>query len=325
MKCTHNEDDQVAGGEIESQMVPHVSELLTLLGEDVTREGLQRTPMRVAKSLRFLTSGASDDLEKLVNGAIFEEDSDEMVVVRNIDLFSLCEHHMLPFHGKVHIAYIPNGRVIGLSKLARISELFSRRLQVQERLTKQIASTLMEVVKPLGVGVVVECTHLVKSVVHVLGSEYIFTSYLLVFKVIFVSPVFVHQCMSMRGVEKTTATTITSCMLGSFRDDPRTRNEFVTLLGMGNLDQRPPSISCAPPQDRDHDHDRVHHHQRPSNQSHGARKQMGASSSAKQSPVCTIKLFKEDMKFSAGHFTIFSSTDRYVCYDQGPDQFNFQT
>lgn len=163
-KCTHTEDDHAAGSQAEERMVSHVSELLGLLGEDVTREGLQRTPLRVAKSLRFLTSGASGDLDTIVNNAIFEEDSDEMVVVRNIDLFSLCEHHMLPFHGKVHIAYIPNGKVIGLSKLARISELFSRRLQVQERLTKQIATTLMDVVEPLGVGVVMECTHLVSQI-----------------------------------------------------------------------------------------------------------------------------------------------------------------
>jgi GTP cyclohydrolase I len=144
-------------------MAFHVGKMLDLLGEDKDRAGLLKTPTRVAKSLQFLTSGGQGDIDQIVNNAIFEEDSDEMVVVRNIDLFSLCEHHMLPFVGKVHIAYVPNGRVIGLSKLARISELFSRRLQVQERLTKQIGTTLMEVLQPLGVGVVIECTHMVSS------------------------------------------------------------------------------------------------------------------------------------------------------------------
>ena len=174
-----------------------VEVLLTELGEDQTREGLARTPDRVAKALRFLTSGYGVDLKSVVNDALFTVDYSEMVIVRDIDFYSLCEHHMLPFYGKCHVAYLPRKKVIGLSKIPRIVEMFSRRLQVQERLTNQIAETLSEVLDPTGVGVVVEASHL---------------------------------CMLMRGVEKQNSFAITSAMLGGFRSDARTRMEFLQLL-----------------------------------------------------------------------------------------------
>jgi GTP cyclohydrolase I len=280
----------------------HVEAILDLLGEDPRREGLQKTPMRVAKALRFLTSGMTQDLDKILNAAVFNENHDEMVIVRNIDLFSLCEHHMLPFFGKAHIAYLPAGKVIGLSKLGRISDLYSRRLQVQERLTKQIASAMMDAVSPRGVGVVIEATHM---------------------------------CMSMRGVQKSTATTITSCMLGEFRDDPKTRNEFVSLLGMPGLIPGSSPLEAAARVDRsgrDFRADecfsptknaaqiklrsepgptpcRVDHV--PESMAHGvtAPSESG-DTAAPTARVATIALFKEDMKFSSGHFTIFSNTER---------------
>ena len=175
-----------------------VADLLRQIGEDPTREGLLRTPHRVAKAWEFLTSGYGKDPAELINGAIFREKYDEMVIVRDIDFFSLCEHHLLPFYGKVHIAYIPKGKIVGLSKLPRIVELFSRRLQVQERMTQQIAETLYGALEPDGVAVVVEARHL---------------------------------CMMMRGVEKQNSLATTSAMLGSFRDDERTRTEFLNLIG----------------------------------------------------------------------------------------------
>ena len=174
-----------------------VRQLLTGLGEDPGREGLEKTPARVERSLRYLTSGYKKDIQRVINGAIFEENYDEMVLLRDIDVFSLCEHHLLPFYGKCHIAYIPKGRVVGLSKLPRIVEVFSRRLQVQERLTTQIADCLMEYLKPYGVGVIIEALHL---------------------------------CMAMRGVEKQDSHAVTSSMLGVFREDRGTRMEFLNLV-----------------------------------------------------------------------------------------------
>ncbi len=173
-----------------------VRELLLRLGEDPEREGLRRTPERVAKALAYLTSGYQADLARLLHGALFAVAYDEMVIVRDIEVFSLCEHHLLPFYGHCHVAYIPNGKVIGLSKIPRIVDMFARRLQVQERLTTQIAETLRELVHPQGVGVVIEARHL---------------------------------CMRMRGVEKQHSDAVTSAMLGSFRKQ-ETRNEFLSLL-----------------------------------------------------------------------------------------------
>jgi GTP cyclohydrolase I len=174
-----------------------VAQLLTSIGEDPAREGLQRTPQRVAKAWEFLTRGYGLDLHEVLNDAIFEEKYSEMVVVKRIDFFSLCEHHLLPFFGKVHVAYIPKGKIVGLSKIPRIVEVFSRRLQVQERLTRQIADTLFEALNPEGVGVVIEARHM---------------------------------CMMMRGVEKQNSAATTSAMLGVFRDDMRTRQEFLHLI-----------------------------------------------------------------------------------------------
>jgi GTP cyclohydrolase I len=174
-----------------------VRQLLTALGEDPTREGLLQTPRRVDQSLRALTSGYHADIDSIINGALFTVDYSEMVIVRDIDFYSLCEHHLLPFFGKCHVAYIPDGKVIGLSKIPRLVDVFSRRLQVQERLTSQIAETIRERIQPLGVAVVVEATHL---------------------------------CMAMRGVQKQNSVTTTSAMLGNFREDARTRHEFLELL-----------------------------------------------------------------------------------------------
>ena len=171
--------------------------LLAEIGEDAERDGLVRTPERVAKSLEFLTSGYSQDIEAVLNGALFSVDYSEMVIVKDIDFYSLCEHHLLPFFGKCHIAYLPRDRVVGLSKIPRLVDVFSRRLQIQERLTNQIAQIIEETLKRLGVGVVVEASHL---------------------------------CMLMRGVEKQNSFALTSAMLGAFRDDARTRMEFLELL-----------------------------------------------------------------------------------------------
>ena len=175
-----------------------VKDLLILLGENPFREGLAETPRRMEASLKFLTRGYRQDIEKILNGAIFEENYDEMVVVKDIDLFSLCEHHLLPFYGKAHVAYLPDGKIIGLSKIPRIVDVFGRRLQVQERLTSQIADCLMQHLKPKGVAVVIEAFHL---------------------------------CMAMRGVEKKDSFCVTSSMLGTFRSDPRSRSEFFSLIG----------------------------------------------------------------------------------------------
>lgn len=174
-----------------------VKEMLMLLGENPKREGLARTPERVAKSLKYLTQGYQVDPKEILRNAVFKEPYDEMVIVKDIEIFSLCEHHLLPFYGKAHVAYIPNGKIIGLSKIPRVVEVFSRRLQVQERLTTQIAECLMEALAPKGVAVVIEALHL---------------------------------CMSMRGVRKADAYTITSSMLGAFRKDARSRSEFLSLI-----------------------------------------------------------------------------------------------
>ena len=174
-----------------------IRQLLAELGEDPTREGLVDTPKRVAKSLAFLTSGYAADVDTVLNGALFTVDYSEMVIVKDIDFYSLCEHHLLPFFGKCHVAYVPRGQVIGLSKVPRLVEVFSRRLQIQERLTNQIAETLRDKITPLGVAVVMEATHL---------------------------------CMSMRGVEKQNSFAVTSAMLGAFREKPQTRMEFLELV-----------------------------------------------------------------------------------------------
>ncbi len=174
-----------------------IKQLLVRLGEDPEREGLKKTPKRMADSLAFLTSGYNRKIEDELNGAVFSEDYDEMVLVKDIDVYSLCEHHLMPFFGKAHIAYIPEGKVIGLSKLPRIVEIFSRRLQVQERMTVQIANCVQELLNPWGVAVIVEAVHL---------------------------------CMSMRGVQKQNAVTVTSSMLGGFRKDARTRQELMELI-----------------------------------------------------------------------------------------------
>jgi len=174
-----------------------IRELLKEIGEDPNREGLEKTPARVAKAWEYLTSGYRQNVDDVLNEALFTEEYDEMVVVKDIDLYSMCEHHLLPFFGKCHVAYMPSKKIVGLSKLPRLVEMFSRRLQVQERLTTQIAQTLQEVLQPRGVAVVIEA---------------------------------LHMCMLMRGVEKQNSKAVTSAMLGQFRDRPETRAEFMELI-----------------------------------------------------------------------------------------------
>ncbi len=176
---------------------PLVVDLLKELGEDPYREGLVKTPERVSKALKYLTSGYEKSVDEVLNEAVFTEQYDEMVVVKDIEVYSLCEHHLLPFYGKAHVAYVPAGKIIGLSKVARLVDIFARRLQVQERLTTQIAEAIRDALKPVGVGVVVEAYHF---------------------------------CMMMRGVEKQNSKAVTSCMLGSFRSRRETREEFLQLL-----------------------------------------------------------------------------------------------
>lgn len=180
-----------------STIKEHIYEVIKQLGEDPTREGLLDTPARAAKALSFLTSGYHTSIDEVINGAIFHSDISEMVIVKNIELYSLCEHHLLPFTGKCHVAYLPNGKVLGLSKIARIVDMYAKRLQIQENLTQQIANTLLSVTAAKGVGVIVEAEHL---------------------------------CMKMRGVEKQHADMTTSVMLGQFREDSRTRMEFLNLI-----------------------------------------------------------------------------------------------
>jgi GTP cyclohydrolase I len=185
------------------QIHDHVREMLRLLGEDPAREGLLKTPERVEKAYKFLTQGYTQDACGLLNSALFTVAYDEMVIIKDIDVYSLCEHHLLPFVGKAHVAYLPKGKVVGLSKIPRLVDLFARRFQVQERLTVQIAETINDCVKPRGVGVVIEAMHF---------------------------------CMMMRGVEKQNSVCVTSCMLGSFREQPQTREEFLTLIRRGRLE-----------------------------------------------------------------------------------------
>ncbi len=183
---------------IDLQLEDLVREILLKLGEDPEREGLQKTPYRVARAYEFLTKGYHQDIETVMNNAVFKDKYNQIVIVKDIDFYSLCEHHMLPFFGKVHIAYIPNGKIVGLSKMPRVVEVFARRLQVQERMTQQIAETLYSYLEPFGVGVVVEAQHL---------------------------------CMMMRGVEKQNTIATTSAMLGEFHEDVKTREEFLNLIG----------------------------------------------------------------------------------------------
>ncbi len=180
-----------------AEIAEHVTAILRALGEDPERPGLERTPDRVEQALRFLTRGYDQDPSAVIGAALFEESHDNMVVVRDIEFYSLCEHHMLPFYGRAHVAYIPDGKIVGLSKMARVVEVFARRLQVQERMTDQIADALVTALRPHGVGVVLEAAHF---------------------------------CMMMRGVEKQDSKTITSALRGSFRDDGRTREEFLRLV-----------------------------------------------------------------------------------------------
>ncbi|AWP10768.1 putative GTP cyclohydrolase 1-like [Scophthalmus maximus] len=194
--CKEKDTKEAADSKKLSLIEKSYGTILSELGEDVDREGLRRTPLRAAKAMQFLTKGYKETTKDILNDAIFDENHDEMVIVKDIELYSLCEHHLVPFFGKAHIAYLPNKKVVGLSKLARIVEIYSRRLQVQERLTKQIASAISEALEPAGVAVVIEA---------------------------------VHMCMVMRGVQKMNASTITSVMLGGFHDDPRIRKEFIAL------------------------------------------------------------------------------------------------
>ncbi|HLH02387.1 MAG TPA: GTP cyclohydrolase I FolE [Bryobacteraceae bacterium] len=182
---------------IEGKIAAHIQEVIRELGEDPARNGLVRTPARVEKALKFLTAGYSTDIGQIVNGALFDVKYDEVVIVRDIEFFSMCEHHMLPFFGRVHVAYLPDSKVIGLSKIPRLVDVFARRLQIQERLTQQIADTLQDLLKPRGVGVICEARHF---------------------------------CMMMRGVEKQHSGAITSSMLGEFRDNKQTRDEFLSLV-----------------------------------------------------------------------------------------------
>jgi GTP cyclohydrolase I len=194
----HVKDRSETNGPVPLQ--PLMRSLLASLGEDPARDGLLKTPERMEKSLRWLTSGYEMDVRDVIGDALFEEDYDNMVLVRDIEFYSMCEHHMLPFFGRAHVAYLPHGRIVGLSKIPRIVEVFARRLQVQERLTDQIADALMEVLQPHGVGVLIEASHL---------------------------------CMMMRGVEKQNSRTVTSALRGAFRDDPATRAEFLQLVHSG--------------------------------------------------------------------------------------------
>lgn len=190
--------DEIYDSEVTAEIAAHYLEILRLLGEDTEREGLLRTPERVAKAMQFLTRGYDEDGAEILRSAMFEEDYSQMVLVRDIELYSTCEHHLMPFIGKAHVAYIPNGRITGLSKIARVVECYARRLQVQERLTVQIRDCIQDILQPLGVAVVIEASH---------------------------------TCMSIRGVKKANAVTVTSAFSGAFLNSERTRNEFLNLIG----------------------------------------------------------------------------------------------
>ena len=196
------DDNELPESEGSREFESLVHRELQLLGEDPQREGLVRTPARVARAMKFLTQGYSSSPQEVVGNGIFAEEHDNMIMVRDIELYSMCEHHMLPFFGKAHVAYIPNGRIVGLSKIPRIVDVFARRLQVQERLTEEIAEGLCSVLRPSGVGVVIEAYHL---------------------------------CMMMRGVQKQNSKTITSALRGVFREDPKTRDEFLRLAHSSNV------------------------------------------------------------------------------------------
>ncbi len=198
MNTEHLSETLLSTGKENERLESLARNLLVELGEDPAREGLERTPRRVAESLRYLTKGYQEDVDQVLNGALYDVAHDEMIIVRDIEVFSLCEHHLLPFFGKCHVAYIPSRKVIGLSKIARLVDVFARRLQLQERLTTQVAQVLMEKINPLGVGVVMEAQHL---------------------------------CMIMRGVQKQNSLAVTSAMLGVFRDKKQTRDEFLSLVG----------------------------------------------------------------------------------------------
>jgi GTP cyclohydrolase I len=189
--------NDAGGAEAKESIADSVRKIIKAIGEDPNRDGLRRTPERFEKAFRFLTSGYQQDPEKLLNGAMFTVCYDQMVLVKDIEFYSLCEHHLLPFFGRCHVAYIPDKKVVGLSKIPRLVNMFARRLQIQERLTNQIANSIQQKIAPLGVGVVIEGRHL---------------------------------CMAMRGVEKESSQTVTSAMLGSFKDNPKTREEFLSLV-----------------------------------------------------------------------------------------------
>jgi GTP cyclohydrolase I len=197
----HESHTEPLAADVRSPFATLVREMLEQLGEDPKREGLQRTPARVEASLKWLTRGYEMSVQDVIGDAIFHEKHESMICVRDIEIYSMCEHHLLPFYGKAHVAYLPDGRIVGLSKIPRVVEVFARRLQVQERLTDQVADALCAVLKPLGVGVVIEAYHL---------------------------------CMMMRGVEKQNSKTVTSALRGAFRDDAKTRDEFLRLVHGGN-------------------------------------------------------------------------------------------
>eukprot|EP01083_Nonionella_stella_P297966 1011628_1 len=252
------------------EIANHYTEILKLLGEDVNREGLLKTPMRAAKAMQFFSKGYGEYLEEVVNNAIFCENHDEMIIVKNIDFHSLCEHHLVPFRGRIHLAYLPNKNVVGLSKLARIVEMYCRRLQVQERLTQQIADDIQTALNPNGVACIIEAEHM---------------------------------CMTMRGVQKHHATTITSRMLGEFRDNIKTRNEFLTLL---NLNAHAAATSAGAGVNMLNAQYYYQYHDDQRKQS--KKKQPNRESTAvtidtnKERRMASIVVCKEDIKFSCGHF-----------------------